>query len=402
MSRWKITCPIDAVRFERVNVLVVDPVMGPAAMERLIAAWERFPALTPTGTGSYAVKLRLRSGAVSDENSRAAFKNSLRSDSGVGRRFAPGLAQRVDSASNYLRQGGLRADREDPLLPWRHKYFRETLLIGNEVYATGVEELLANINLIEASRGVFDSKLVVPWTIYANVMLPGQELGLHTDTPEFRGAHRNFLPCWLLCAMHWSGLFEPWRVKIATAVTYLLGAGEGGRFIYYPEGPGGPASQYKATPNTAVVLDSDSIFHGVELLPGYDDPIRHIDANSQLTHIGDGKWSLRCGEAGRLEEVARYSRDELRLSLSWKAYCFADAEERARHSNPVGELTTDVILDTLVDELVVRGRLDKSDHGLSEEELGSLIIDEFIRFPYIQTLHDDPFQPQPIIPATHI
>ena len=34
-----------------------------------------------------------------------------------------------------------------------------------------------------------------------------------------------------------------------------------------------------------------------------------------------------------------------------------------------------------VDELVVRGRLDGHDHALSEEELGMLIIDEFIRFP---------------------
>ena len=135
-----------------------------------------------------------------------------------------------------MRQGGLRGALDDSRLSARHKYFRETLLDGNEVYAPGTEEYLANQCLAEAARRLFGRDLVVPWNVYANVMLPGQELGMHTDTPEFRGAHRDFLPNWFLCAMHLSGLFEPWRVRIATGITYLLGGEEGGAFLCYPDG----------------------------------------------------------------------------------------------------------------------------------------------------------------------
>jgi hypothetical protein len=49
-------------------------------------------------------------------------------------------------------------------------------------------------------------------------MVPGQELALHTDVPEFRGANRKLHPQWLLVAMRHSGLFEDWRMPIATGV----------------------------------------------------------------------------------------------------------------------------------------------------------------------------------------
>ena len=54
--------------------------------------------------------------------------------------------------------------------------------------------------------------------VYANVVLPGQELSVHTDVPEFRGANRKHEPEWLLVVMPLSGLFERWRMPIATGV----------------------------------------------------------------------------------------------------------------------------------------------------------------------------------------
>ena len=44
--------------------------------------------------------------------------------------------------------------------------------------------------------------------MYANLLLPGQELAVHTDVPEFRGANRKVIPQWLLVVMHHSGLFD--------------------------------------------------------------------------------------------------------------------------------------------------------------------------------------------------
>ncbi|HXN60449.1 MAG TPA: hypothetical protein VN886_08335 [Acidimicrobiales bacterium] len=359
------------------EVLAVGPVVSPDAAARLIATCERFPVFTPSGTNRRRRRRARLAATVGDPDAAVNPRTPKRPP------FAPGLRPREDSQLNFLRQGGLRGATDDSLLSARHKYFRETLQDGHEVYASGAEEYLANQCLAEAAHRLFGRDLVVPWNVYANVMLPGQELGMHTDTPEFRGAHRDFLPNWLLCAMHLSGLFEPWRVRIATGITHLLGSEEGGAFLCYPDGIDHPPARYEATLNTALVLDSDSIFHGVELVPGCDDAIGQIDANTRLVPKGKGQWFLRCGAPGQLETVAVYSREELRLSLSWKAYCFADEAECHARTDSADALNTETILEMFVDELVVRGRLAGPDHALSEEDLGMLIIDEFIRFPEV-------------------
>jgi hypothetical protein len=365
------------------EVLVVDPVMSQAELERLVAATEQFPVYSRSGAGSFARKRRreqARSAAMNNGPGAAAMAPA---SGGPKKRFAPGLEQRVDAGLNYVRQGGLRRHPADPLLHVRNRYFRETLLHGDAVYAPGMEQYLANPRLAEAARRVFGQDVVVPWNVYANVMLPGQELGMHTDIPEFRGAHRDFLPGWFLCAMHVSGLFEPWRVRIATGVTYLFGDEGGGTFLCYPDGPDGPPARFPATHNTAIVADTDSIFHGVERVPGESDALMLVDMNTLLVPKAGGRWSLRCGEPERLEEITTFSREELRLSLSWKGYCFADEHERDARTASPDALDLETILTTLVDELVARGRLDRPEHRLSEEELGLLIIDEFLHFPEV-------------------
>ena len=44
---------------------------------------------------------------------------------------------------------------------------------------------------------------------------------MHTDVPEFRGANRKRYPQWLIVVMHHSGLFDRWRMPIATGVAYF-------------------------------------------------------------------------------------------------------------------------------------------------------------------------------------
>ena len=44
--------------------------------------------------------------------------------------------------------------------------------------------------------------------------------------PEFRGLNRKNVPQWLLVVMHHSGLFDAWRLPIATGIAYF-GAAEG-------------------------------------------------------------------------------------------------------------------------------------------------------------------------------
>ena len=53
----------------------------------------------------------------------------------------------------------------------------------------------------------------------------------------------------------------------------------------------------------------------------------------------------------------RYGWDELRFSVSWKAYCFADEAERDAWREHTDDLSLDAILDTLVADLRARGRI---------------------------------------------
>lgn len=76
--------------------------------------------------------------------------------------------------------------------------FRRTYAYGNDVYDPGIESYLHNEHLIAAARGIHGRPLVVPAIVYGNIMVPGQEVPLHVDVPEFQGADRRVIPQWLL------------------------------------------------------------------------------------------------------------------------------------------------------------------------------------------------------------
>jgi hypothetical protein len=78
--------------------------------------------------------------------------------------------------------------------------------------------------------------------------------------------------------------------------------------------------------------------------------------------------------------VAEYATDDLRYSVSWKAYCFADDAEREAWASHADDLALDVILDTLLDDLRRRGRLGAGERP-ADAELGKLLIDTYIEFP---------------------
>lgn len=59
------------------------------------------------------------------------------------------------------------------------------------------------------------------------------------DIPSFVGANRDHYPLPLLQAMGTSGLFEPWRIEEAGAVTWFYN-GPAGTYDYWPDGLDGP------------------------------------------------------------------------------------------------------------------------------------------------------------------
>jgi hypothetical protein len=287
-----------------------------------------------------------------------------------------GLPQRYDTGRNFVRTGGRLGHRGDDVatLLARTNYFRETYAYGDEVFAPGVEPFLHHDGFIEAARELHGRAVVVPAIVYANLLLPGQELSVHTDVPEFRGANRTVLPQWLMVAMHHSGRFDEWRMPIATGIAYF-GSCEAGALAFYPDGADARPRTFPARHDTAILLDTDSVFHGVDRVGRPDETPGRLDDRAQLVHEGDGRWTVRRDG----EPLVTYPADRIRYSVSWKAYCFADEAERRAWAAHEDDLAVEQILDTLDDELRRRGALEGP--RPDPRPFAELLIDEMIHFP---------------------
>jgi len=298
------------------------------------------------------------------------------SEEGLNDGIGEGLPQRFDAAFNFVRTGGRLGLRDTDLgtLIARTNYFRETYAYGDQVFAPGIEPLYENERLVEAAKQIFDRPIVEPAIVYANILLPGQELAIHTDVPEFRGLNRKLHPEWLIVVAHHSGLFDEYRMPIATSVSWYQDT-NGGEFAFYPDGIDGAARAYDVRFNTAVIMDTDSVFHGVDRVGEIDRSIPTFLPRMRLYAEGDGRWVVRDGE----EEVGRYRWDDMRFSVSWKAYCFRDEAERDAWRANAKDLDIETVLDALCADLRERGRI--GDERPPNRELAEILVAEYVKFP---------------------
>jgi hypothetical protein len=219
----------------------------------------------------------------------------------------------------------------------------------------GAEDILYNERLIDAAKQVFGGSVVVPQIVFANLTtpMPAQPRG-HVDIPAFRGIDRTQHPTWLLQMMGQSGLFEDVRVRIATAVAWYY-KGVNGGFSYWPEGPDGPRRQHVPPfDNTAIVGDNDFMFHRVERVGAESaGTARGLTLQSLLQPAGgDGdEWVIV--DDGR--ELDRVAFDDIRISVSWKAKVFDDAEAQRIADEHLDDITLDEVVDRFLDDLHSRG-----------------------------------------------
>ena len=296
-------------------------------------------------------------------------------DSEIGR----GLTQRHDSVLNFLRTGGLRGGTEEEIgvLAARTTYFREEYAYGDERFIDGIDPFLEHPRLIAGARSVHGREVVCPVIAYANLMVPGQELAVHTDVPEFRGANRKNLPQWLLVVMHHSGLFDDWRLHIATGISWFHDS-EHGALAYWPDGPSGEPEHHRITANTAMVLDTDTVFHGVDRVTERR-RVRRAPRRARIDRSSSSATVVGRSAIRTATTIATYDWDELRFSVSWKAYCFADDDERAAWLDHTDDLSEEAIVDRLVADLVERGLvLPDVERGPA---LGLLLMETYIEFP---------------------
>ena len=119
---------------------------------------------------------------------------------------------------------------------------------------------------------------------------------MHTDVPEFRGCNRKVVPQWLLVVMHHSGLFDEWRMPIATGIAWFHDC-DGGALAYWPDGADAPPATHAARFNTAMVLDTDTVFHGVDRIAAVAaDDLPPLRPGMVLAPTGDHEWTVRAGE----------------------------------------------------------------------------------------------------------
>lgn len=289
--------------------------------------------------------------------------------------FGAGMVKRHDAAMNHLMTGGRFGRRENPSkVVSRINLFRSIFFEHGEVRLAGIEPLLHSEKFMEAAAELTGRPIVRPTMLYANVLLPGQELPLHTDTPEYRGLDKWKVPEWFLVVMRHSGLFEEHRKHVTAGVAFFSDC-EGGAFVYYPEGPDEDAKTVFPSFNTALHLDVDSVFHGVDRVGGDDAPAPPVEPGTQLEFSEDDQqWHLSKEGA----ELASYAWPEVRLSVQWKANCYRDEAEEELAASGTDSLTQEIVIERLVDDLRTRGRFTERPE---DSKLARLMVEEYIRFP---------------------
>jgi len=254
-------------------------------------------------------------------------------------------------AASDAEMAALGRERVSFTPPW----FRQDFARESQVLVPGADVIVDNARFVHAARqlGGGAEAVVRPQAVYVNIMGPTPfSFPPHLDIPAFRGFTRATQPVWLLKTMKTSGLFEAWRTKIATAVSWFY-AGAGGDFHYWPDGPDGPMAVEPARyGNVGVLADNEVTFHGVSALGGPGDAMPEgLTRESRLVR-GDAGWDVH--EADGTTQ-AHFGDDEVRITVSWKADVFADAEEAALHDRGDDALTLDTVVALFGKDLAARG-----------------------------------------------
>ena len=244
--------------------------------------------------------------------------------------------------ASYAPEGIKDETREGakPVLPW----FRGDWALGGKPLVDGAEAILHNKSFLEAARAAFGTSAVHPEFVLVNINAPSPAGNTHIDNPTFHGATRVDYPLPFLRVMGSSGLFEPWRVIRASALSWFY-EGAGGSFDYWPEGLDGPMrSEHSPFGNVALCADTDRIYHRIGPIGDSDAASPRMSGAAQIHSNGNGNWSIL--ENGEVR--ARYPSHAIRFSILWKA-AIGD-----RGSN-AGDLTLDRIMAIVAADLRHRG-----------------------------------------------
>ncbi|MEZ5765717.1 MAG: hypothetical protein R3D69_16730 [Xanthobacteraceae bacterium] len=214
--------------------------------------------------------------------------------------------------------------------PWFRIFWAHSGELKNEA----AKRFFYNDRFVTAAKESFGAQVIIPNALMINLNAPMAGGPPHLDLPFFRGAEK--FPFWLLSCMGYSGLFHRWAIPIASTIGWFYD-GVGGDFEYWPEGPDQPSKLIQPPLwNVAVVSDNEYMWHRVgpigedaeQLPPGA------ISREARLHAKGAG-WEI----IDRNQVTHSYSDKQVRLSLLWKAYAFADENAAEEYRSRRNDLT---------------------------------------------------------------
>jgi hypothetical protein len=232
--------------------------------------------------------------------------------------------------------------------PW----FRNFWALGGKVIFPGAEQVFHNPNFIDAAKEHFGARIISPLAMMTNLNVPAPAGDPHLDLPFFRGAHKREVPLWLLAPMGYSGLFQRWAIPVASVITWFYG-GKGGGFEYWPNGLQAASEMHETLfKNQGIIGDNEYMYHRVRQIGDDSQFLRdnQIPYDAMLEHTKSG-WQITA--QGKL--LTTYAAEQVRTSVLWKAYCFADQAEADAFNSGTDNLAPRQIVDIFQADLQHRG-----------------------------------------------
>jgi hypothetical protein len=300
------------------------------------------------------------------------------------------LPERTDIGKHYIMTGGFEGSKENfnDLLDRVSSFTRYTFVQDLKAYPP-IEKLFASEEFQSAALSVCPDgkKTLDPHQFSFIVQVPGQTVAMHLDAPYFWGATRFQFPQWLLASMAASNLFSDQFIDQIQVVAYLhkwspKAGNDGGEFIYYSNDS--YIGMVAPEPLSGSIVDGSKTFHAAKVyMPHVKAPSQPKGTDCTLLYVPDedgDMWEVRCDG----NTMGRYSEDQLRMSLVYRARCFESAAARDRyHSLSSAEMMTlSGILHVFEHDLVKRGIIapDRID-VLPKLDLAFLIMNTYINYP---------------------
>ena len=318
---------------------------------------------------------------------------------------------RIDVGRHFIMTGGLHGLREpyESLVSRVQSFGRYMFDLSDYPVAA---RLFDNPRFVDLAKRVCPAhkQHLDPFQFNFIVQIPGQTVAAHIDGVYFWGATRFQFPQWLLAVMTFSNRFSDEFVDQVQVVAYLhewetASRRKAGEFIHWasaenasaapPSAAAGnddlvaaKASVFEAAARAGSAIDGSKSVHAAEVYLGSaaSPQLPYLDKNKKivLRYEGPGEdkaWTLKMED----QLLERYSTDDLRTSIVYRARCFKDADE-AKHFGGNGgptPMTLERILRTLSQGLVELGKVRTVEEAMRMDrlKLSLLLIDTYVHYP---------------------